>query len=771
MAKKKSKNIFPGSRQNNQPTQQEKAKQIFVQTMERQEQNFLKDEKIQEKIKEYENLKEELELEYMDKKEELHLKYEQMIQDLADEKKTVEMQKGSILIEKQQMIESIKAEEEEIRRSYKEELMAKWEAEYQEKQRQSQQIVDLAREEAINITDQAMNELEKAKEQAHTIIIEADQKKIKLLDEARKQIEEKYKHITEEFDQKLTELLKKETEIKKKQLELQIQDEDFEFMKAELQAKRASIEAKLELCSPVEIEKLKYEIETLEDLRNVEKEMISNLRKEIIQLKQLIPDDESRSVNTILEELETQRKENAGLRDHLAQLPSIEELESLRSSSDSLENINQILEEERRKRREAEERAENLSIGVIELEQARKTAETLKTLNMQLQDELSKINDVYKQNTQSKFPGLIEIDRELSNVEAFRPTPTNLSLKEIVIYVREYGAAIEGLYYSQKTIRSFIASLASSKLLILQGLSGTGKSSLPRLFKEALGTESSLVPVQPSWRDNRELLGYDNDFTKRFKETEFTKFVYQASSSANRDKIWFIVLDEMNLARIEYYFADFLSILEKKPEEWSIPLIPSNDDTNSNNRPKYLVDNCTSLFISQNIWFIGTANRDESTFGITDKVYDRAQVLDFKNREDVFQVECNDNFTLSFDEFNHLIEQAQNVPGNRLSNQDWAKLNLIDEHLRDTLDITFGNRIKAQMEKFVPVYIACGGSKTEALDYLFAQKVLRKLESRYETYLRDSLKELIEIIELGFGKGEFAESISLIEQKIQRLGG
>jgi hypothetical protein len=75
------------------------------------------------------------------------------------------------------------------------------------------------------------------------------------------------------------------------------------------------------------------------------------------------------------------------------------------------------------------------------------------------------------------------------------------------------------------------------------------------------------------------------------------------------------------------------------------------------------------------------------------------------------------------------------------------------------------------MERFVPVYIACGGTKLEALDYLFAHKVLRKLESRYETYLKDSLKELIELIELEFGKGEFAESISIIEQKIQRLGG
>ncbi len=781
MAKRKQKQ-FPGSRQNNQPTQQEMAKQNYAQIKENQEKTLLKDEKIQEKIKEYEKLKEELIQEYSKKKEDLQNEYDLMninikneykdkLAKIADEKIYLEQQKESMLNQKQQMIDNIKAEEEEIRRNYREELMGKWEAEYQEKQQKSQEIIDLAREDAVKIKEQAREELNKAKEEAHSIIIDAENQKIKLLDDTRMQIEDKYRHITEEFDKKLTELIKRETEIKRKQVELEIQEEDFEFLRTELQTKRASIEAKIELFSPSKVEELNYEIQTLVDLRNVDKEIITKLKKEIIQLKQLIPENETRSVDTILQELDSQRDENERLRDHLAQLPSIEELENLRSASDLVDNLNQILDEERRKRRVAEEKADNLSIGVTELEQARKTAETLKTLNAQLQDELSKINDVYKQNTQSKFPGLIEIDRELAKKETFRPATTNLDLKGIVKYIRSYGAVKEGLYYSEKTIRSFIASLASSKLLILQGLSGTGKSSLPRLFKEALGTESSLVPVQPSWRDNRELLGYDNDFTKRFKETEFTKFVYQASAPTNREKIWFIVLDEMNLARIEYYFADFLSILEKKPEEWSIPLVPSNDDTNPDNRPKYLVDNCTSLFVTQNIWFIGTANKDESTFGITDKVYDRAQVLDFKNRENVFSSECKDKLTLSFDEFNNLIELAQKLPGNCLDNQDWDKLNSIDEHLRDTLDITFGNRIKAQMEKFVPVYIACGGSKTEALDYLFTHKVLRKLESRYETYLRDSLKELIEMIELEFGKGVFTESISLIEQKIQRLGG
>jgi hypothetical protein len=398
-------------------------------------------------------------------------------------------------------------------------------------------------------------------------------------------------------------------------------------------------------------------------------------------------------------------------------------------------------------------------------------AETLKTLNAQLQDELNKMNEVYKSTTQSKFPSLKEIDKQIASQDIIRPTKNNLDLKKLVHYLRTYGASKRGLYYSEKTIRSFIASLAASKLLILQGLSGTGKSSLPRLFKEALQIENTLVPVQPSWRDNRELLGYDNDFTHRFKETIFTKKVYEASAPANREKIYFIVLDEMNLARIEYYFADFLAVLEESPENWVVPLVSNNEEPNIDNRPAYLVENHTSLFVTPNIWFIGTANRDESTFGITDKVYDRAQILNFNSRENEFTSDEPKQLKVSFSEFNGLLEDAQLQKENRLTADEWAQIELIDDFLRVNLDITFGNRIKMQMEKFVSVYVAAGGTKLEAIDHLISHKVLRKLEGRYETYLKDSLKELMEQLEMVFGRGHFEDCKKLLQQKITRLGG
>lgn len=780
MAKNKNR-AYTSSNQQNQPTRAEAAKKVFEKVIAEKEKQIVTDERVQQKIAEYEELiaenqlkievdRIELQKEFEELKKDAEYEYKMQLNLINEEKENIKLEKQKVEEARDRTIEYIKSQEEEIRKSHKESLMAKWETEYKEKTKEIDKLVTEAQRQAKELHDKASQELNDSKREAHEIKIQAECEKIKTLDEARIKIEQIYQQEANGFEEKLQELIKKENLLKKQQQDLTLQEEDFEIDKEMIKSQREFLKQQLEKCSPAKVEELSNIIKMLETLREHDKSHNEKLFKDIIHLKQFVSGDETRNVETILSELESQKNENQRLRDQLANIPSDYELEELRGKADNIENLKLIFEDEKRQRLEAEQRADRLTIGVIELEQTKKMAETLKTLNSQLQDELSRINDMYKQNTTSKFPSLLDIDKKLSTTQAFRPGTTNKSLKELVKYIRAYGANRENLYYSEKTIRCFIASLAASNLLILQGLSGTGKSSLPRLFKEALAFESSLVPVQPSWRDNRELLGYDNDFTKRFKETEFTKILYEASSIINRDKIWFIVLDEMNLARIEYYFADFLSILEKKPEEWIISLVANNEDINQDKIPKNLV-NGTSLLVSQNIWFIGTANRDESTFGITDKVYDRAQVLDFKNREDAFEMSCNEKIKLSFSEFNSLIEEAIKDKSLCLNQEDLIKLDYVDQILKEKFDITFGNRVKMQMDKFVPVYVACGGSKEEALDYLLTHKVLRKLENRYETYLKESLNQLIEIIENQYGKNNFIESITLIKQKIHRLGG
>lgn len=781
MAKRSKNKGYTSPNQQSQPTKVEMVSKLVNKSVADKEQQILADARVQEKIVEYEQLIQDNEFkfkedrikfqkEYEERRKDIQSEYETKLNLINDEKENVELQKQNLEKDRVQMVNDIKSQEEDIRKSHKEALMANWEKEYNEKTKDIDILTTEAQSKAKELHAAALKELIDSKQESHEIRVESEEERIRTLDETRTKIEQNYQQVAKEFEDKLQELIKKDNLLKKQQQNLNLQEEDFEIDKEMVKLQQQLLKQQLEKCSPVKVEELNSAMKILEIVREHDQIQIEKLTKDIIHLKQFVSGDETRNVETILSELESQRTENQKLRDELANIPSSYELEELRGKSDNIENLSRILEDEKRQRLEAEQRADSLSIGVIELEQNRKMAETLKTLNAQLQDELSKINDMYKQNTTSKYPSLLDIDKKLLTMPSFRAPITKKSLNELINYIRAYGANKENLYYSEKTIRCFIASLAASKLLILQGLSGTGKSSLPRLFKEALSFESSLVPVQPSWRDNRELLGYDNDFTKRFKETEFTKFLYEASAIVNKEKIWFIVLDEMNLARIEYYFADFLSILEKKPEEWVIPLVANNEEINQEKIPKYLI-NGTSLKVSENIWFIGTANRDESTFGITDKVYDRAQVLDFKSREDAFEMSCDKNIKISYSEFNNLLEKAIKDKSLCLDKEDWAKLDGIDKILKEKLDITFGNRIKMQMDKFVPVYVACGGSKEEALDYLLTHKVLRKLENRYETYLKDSLKELIEVIDSQYGKNTFVESITLIEQKIQRLGG
>ena len=203
---------------------------------------------------------------------------------------------------------------------------------------------------------------------------------------------------------------------------------------------------------------------------------------------------------------------------------------------------------------------------------------------------------------------------------------------------RNFACSKMHLFYDIKTIRLFIAGMASTKLIILQGISGTGKTSLPYSFGKFLGIDTTIASVQPSWRDRTELFGYFNEFTKNFNETEVLKRIYEASYN---DNVNLILLDEMNIARIEYYFAEMLSILEMpNADEWELDLVPnvwSSDPENLDHG---------RLRIPQNIWYIGTANNDDSTYAISDKVYDRAQPINLDAKGVAFEAPETDQLTI-----------------------------------------------------------------------------------------------------------------------------
>ncbi|MBQ1537102.1 MAG: hypothetical protein IIZ73_02135, partial [Ruminococcus sp.] len=212
------------------------------------------------------------------------------------------------------------------------------------------------------------------------------------------------------------------------------------------------------------------------------------------------------------------------------------------------------------------------------------------------------------QTSEHRFSKLLEVD---NFYKTYTPPEYNndITLEGICEAYRNFACSRMRLFYDIKTIRLFIAGMASTKLIILQGISGTGKTSLPYSFGKFLQVDTTIASVQPSWRDRTELFGYFNEFTKNFNETEVLKRIY---SSNYNDDVNFILLDEMNIARIEYYFAEMLSILEMpNADEWELDIVPNiwSTDPVKLDRGK--------IVIPQNIWYIGTANNDDSTYAIS----------------------------------------------------------------------------------------------------------------------------------------------------------
>jgi len=354
----------------------------------------------------------------------------------------------------------------------------------------------------------------------------------------------------------------------------------------------------------------------------------------------------------------------------------------------------------------------------------------------------------------SRFVKLIQVDKDYSGKDThiYMEESDQVSLPELVTRFVNFAASALKLYYTPRMIMLFFAGMAASKVIILQGISGTGKTSLPYAMAKFFNNQAAMISVQPSWRDRAEILGYLNEFTKRFNETDFLKALYEASY---RKDVNLIVLDEMNLARIEYYFAEFLSIMEMPdPSEWKIDLVP---DTKSSD-PIKVVNG--KINVPLNVWFIGTANKDDSTFTITDKVYDRAIALEFFAKGEFFQAPETQPVNMSHSYLQELFEEAYyKYPVTR---ELLDKFSVLDKYVQNVFKIAFGNRIMVQLNKFIPVYVACGGTEEDGLDYIFANKILRKFEALNLSFLRNELDELMAQIHKIFGKNAFPESIKFV---------
>lgn len=202
--------------------------------------------------------------------------------------------------------------------------------------------------------------------------------------------------------------------------------------------------------------------------------------------------------------------------------------------------------------------------------------------------------------------------------------------KEAINQIKNYIEA-KGFTYKGELIENFYLSLKSKPFVILAGTSGTGKTRLVKLFAEAIGAEYRLVPVRPDWSDGSDLFGH-YDLNGKFVEGPVCSAFDTAFS--NPDKPVLLCLDEMNLARVEYYLSDFLSIIESREKLADGTIITSQIAQYEKGIPS-------------NLYIVGTVNMDETTFPFSKKVLDRANTIEFSYVDLVPNFESVDENILS----------------------------------------------------------------------------------------------------------------------------
>ena len=633
--------------------------------------------------------------------------------------------------------------EEEIERRVTEAIAQERKKMKQEKadaEKEAEQIIKKAEADAksrVEQLEERRKELDARLEEYTRDIALLEARKVSYKEEVLKGIQKEIQEVSAEKERLEDEIALLKKELKNERREKEGISEEYDDLRQELKeneirrGKIASYEQK--------IASLQNDCDRLNEFYNDKMAECDNLKSQIL----MYGDDPSKAM-----------RENAELQKRIDEMetlitscPSGEELQKLRETSNKYAELLIKLDALEAERLALETENIELKINKDEIESYRRFIKILELQKAELQRELDRNIELYNSRTEKVFASLSLIDSIKKN--DYPSIIQHWDLKKLCASFRGFLANREKnpLYYDERTIRTFIAGFASSRLMILEGLSGTGKSSLPRAFADFMGSHTIEVPVQSSWKDRNDLLGFYNDFKKQYKETEFLKALYTATSDPNN--IYVIVLDEMNLSRIEYYFADLLSVLEKPDvEDWKIELISdfASITQNQDAWPKLISEG--KLQISDNTWFIGTANRDDSTFIITDKVYDRSVVLTFDKKGEKEKVASAQPIKMNNEDFQKLLERAEKFTDAKSESRFREMLSTLDEQVRELFQITFGNRIANQLEKFVPVYLACGGTVDEAVDVMFSRKVLRKLEGIYDENTKANLEMLKDEIEL-----------------------
>lgn len=570
---------------------------------------------------------------------------------------------------------------------------------------------------------------------------------IKLLEQQRDSI----KHDIERADRQLTESQqKKDEELHQRELEISAQQLELSRKESRLQRKLSEADReqeyyKEELHRQFEIDRRQWE----EKIKNANRRadaafaQSNEAEQRLYEYKDLRNALNGRDPQSLLNELEELRQEKR----HLQTQINDSDFGFLESENNDLKNRVQNLESRLREVEPDLEKANSeLSrqrIGVAEkqslVEEKRVLEKYKQVLTLHVNELSTKIDQLTDaQKSQTPFPALDDMDK----TERFQIKPHLDEVSDLKIFApelqRRIAHAEKGVYlnYKLEDIQILLGGLAMSQLHVFQGISGTGKTSLAKAFAKAMGGYCTDIAVQAGWRDRDDLLGHYNAFEKRFYEKDCLQGLYRAQTPAYEDCCNIILLDEMNLSRPEQYFAEFLSALEKNDSnERLITLMESSME----NPPKRLAEG-RKIRVPQNVWFIGTANHDETTSELADKTYDRSHIMALPRHESGTKLDKIDSQRFSYTSLRKRFDEA--IKANQ---QEVAELleelttGSLTTALEEHFNFGWGNRFERQAKQFIPVVMAAGGSKEMALDHLLATRVFRngKVTGRYDANIDD----------------------------------
>ena len=629
---------------------------------------------------------------------------------------------------------------------------------------------------SLNQLEQQQQQLERNHQEALQLLREEQAQLNEDIRNAARELTELHNTLTEEEHAKKVQLDQRESELNKREQQLKETETSQKQEWDDLKQAKATLTARVD--EEMERERQSHQAQTAQLNGKLDSvwDKVDALQQQLANFDELSHTLGDQSAEEFLQQQTDLKQEIRNLKRTLAESDSAaltEENEQLRQRvSEQEARFNDMQPQLLQAQTEAaHKRIAATELRTVQLEK-RVLEQHKNTLSVHIDDlesRIAQLTDAHK--TQTPFPAMSNMDTHKN----FRATLELEDVPDLGIFAEELQHRIAQaervkLYYPIEDIRVLLGGLAMSQLHVFQGISGTGKTSLAKAFAKAVGGFCTDIAVQAGWRDRDDLLGHYNAFERKFYEKDCLQALYQAQTPRWSDTCNVILLDEMNLSRPEQYFSEFLSALEKNTHQ---ERLISLAETALPNAPQNLKGG-RQILVPQNVWFIGTANHDETTNELADKTYDRAHVMTLPKQDHRFDIDPYNKAKFSFSSLNSAFDNAEAEYKekveellNQLTNHN------ITEQLADTFGLGWGNRFERQAKRFIPVMLACGASDGEALDHLLSTRVMRsgKVTGRYDVaaddigLLTDALTNFWTTSKL---KGDPSKSLELLNADRQR---